>query len=170
MTAYWRVRALIAAWLGLAGCGSDVSLGGTADAATGTRGASAGPCEPCAEAVDCRAGLACAQFAGDLFCASPCAATGGACGASEACAKRSAAGGTQVDVCVPASDQCTLAPPPASAGDGGATCGRLNGPGTRSGCSSCGKYSDDCQANGCYGGWWCNTATLRCEAPPEACE
>jgi hypothetical protein len=168
VTACWRVRALVAACLVVGGCGSEISLGGTADSGTGT--GAARPCEPCTASLDCSAGLACAQFAGDLFCATPCAATGSACAASETCAKRSAAGGTEVDVCIPPSDQCSNAPPPSRANDGGATCGQLSGPDIPSGCSSCGKYSDDCQANGCYGGWWCNTATLRCEAPPEACE
>jgi hypothetical protein len=44
------------------------------------------------------------------------------------------------------------------------TCGTLVGPSKAAGCASCG--ANPCQTNGCYGGWWCNTATSRCQAPP----
>jgi hypothetical protein len=27
----------------------------------------------------------------------------------------------------------------------------------------------DCQANGCYGGWYCNTGTCKCQSPPSTC-
>jgi hypothetical protein len=32
-------------------------------------------------------------------------------------------------------------------------------------CSS----SSGCAANGCYGGWWCDTTTNRCHSPPSGC-
>jgi hypothetical protein len=37
------------------------------------------------------------------------------------------------------------------------------------GCTSCKTSNKPCQANGCYGGWWCNTATNRCRKPPTVC-
>ena len=36
-------------------------------------------------------------------------------------------------------------------------------------CTSCTPGSGNCQANGCYNGWWCDTSTCACEAPPSSC-
>jgi membrane protease YdiL (CAAX protease family) len=44
--------------------------------------------------------------------------------------------------------------------------GALVGPGVSAGCAECSYH---CQANGCYNGWWCDTGTRRCEAPPLSC-
>jgi hypothetical protein len=153
------------AWLTLAGCGADVNLGGAVDAASDAIAGEALPCEPCEVATDCRSGLVCAQFAGDTFCATGCAPGQSPCAVGEVCSSLRSTAGAEVTACAPASDTCA----PAPATDGGSTCGQLNGPTVPSECSSCGKYSDDCQRNGCYGGWWCNTATRRCQAPPKTC-
>lgn len=48
-----------------------------------------------------------------------------------------------------------------------ATCGPLVAPSVSATCRSCSGQS--CQPNGCYGGYWCNTTTNRCEAPPTGC-
>jgi len=45
-------------------------------------------------------------------------------------------------------------------------CGNLVGPNVEAGCYCSGS---DCLADGCYGGWWCNTSTNRCERPPSSC-
>jgi hypothetical protein len=56
----------------------------------------------------------------------------------------------------------------ASSGSGSATtCGSLVAPTITASCNSCG--SQTCQANGCYGGWWCDTSTKRCQAAPTQC-
>lgn len=47
------------------------------------------------------------------------------------------------------------------------TCGTLVAPSVPASCHSC--TSQTCQPNGCYGGWWCNTSTNRCQSPPTTC-
>ena len=78
--------------------------------------------------------------------------------------------GSAVKICVPQSGACTPAAPPSSP-DGAVleTCGALNGPTVTSQCEACGKYSSDCQPNGCYGGYWCNEPARDCEPPPKTC-
>ena len=56
-----------------------------------------------------------------------------------------------------------------SGSEAGAGCAGLAPPATPAGCSSCSASSSDCQPNGCYGGWYCDTATDRCQAPPTIC-
>jgi len=55
--------------------------------------------------------------------------------------------------------------------DGSTTnvCGDLVGPTIDAGCRACSASSDDCQANGCYGGYWCDTDEIDCKAPPKSC-
>jgi len=43
------------------------------------------------------------------------------------------------------------------------------GPTVSAGCSSCSSSSSSCQANGCYGGWYCDTSTDKCQSPPTSC-
>jgi hypothetical protein len=45
-------------------------------------------------------------------------------------------------------------------------CGQLAAPDTVASCGGCKKTGQTCQANGCFGGWWCNTASTKCQAPP----
>jgi hypothetical protein len=75
--------------------------------------------------------------------------------------------GAQVSACVPANDcggtmdmtdEDSGAPP-------SDICGPLYGPNEPAKCSSCGTMSN-CQPNGCYGGWYCNTTTNKCQSPP----
>lgn len=151
-----------------AGCGTDVNLGGSTDA--GTRAdASFEPsaaCEPCASAADCAASARCVELGGHLYCATSCA-DAGACGGGERCRSAVAATGESVASCIPDSNACaSVASPPASDGGVLAECGDLVGPGVVADCKGC-DY--DCQRNGCYGGWWCNRTTRRCQRPPKTC-
>ncbi len=49
----------------------------------------------------------------------------------------------------------------------GLTCGTMVAPTVVAGCHSC--TNQTCQTNGCYGGYWCDTATVKCHAPPTTC-
>jgi hypothetical protein len=73
-----------------------------------------------------------------------------------------------VSLCVPRGGVCAVTGATPDAGSGPSeTCGNLVGPDVKAGCHcSSGKT---CGANGCYGGWWCNTATNHCQAPPSTC-
>ena len=48
-------------------------------------------------------------------------------------------------------------------------CGELVAPQLEAGCRGCSPASPECQANGCYGGYWCNVNAMDCHAPPDAC-
>jgi hypothetical protein len=48
-------------------------------------------------------------------------------------------------------------------------CGLLDAPSVTSACAACDSDDADCQNNGCYGGWWCNSSSARCERPPMTC-
>jgi hypothetical protein len=57
-------------------------------------------------------------------------------------------------------------------GDGGVPvdhCGTLVAPSVDGGCHACSASSSDCQANGCYGGYWCDTSSVDCHTPPKTC-
>lgn len=53
------------------------------------------------------------------------------------------------------------------AGPGDAGCAGFAAPTAPSGCQGCGTHT--CQANGCYGGYWCNAATNKCHPKPASC-
>jgi hypothetical protein len=157
-------------------------------------GSDAGPvdCRACVNAEDCGDAGACVQVGGDFFCGSLCA--GAACGAGEACTTATAYDGTQVQVCSPASGSCN---PDAGCGvcpggsscevssgtcqvdvdagspDAGAVaCGTKMPPSLSSCCHSCTPGSGTCQANGCFGGWYCDEALSPlcfCKKPPTSC-
>jgi hypothetical protein len=77
------------------------------------------------------------------------------------------AAGAQVSVCVPRGGSACSAPTPAAdAGNPGETCGTFVGPDVPAGCNC--ASGQTCTANGCYGGWWCDTATNQCHATPPA--
>jgi Calcineurin-like phosphoesterase len=149
-----------AAWTG---CGSGDAAPAPDAGAAGEGGAVA--CPPCVTDQDCNGGL-CAQVGGDTYCAPTCP-NGNECAEDRACAPVTTVTGAQASVCLPRADVCS-APPIEDAGPPIDTCGTLVGPSKPAGCSSCG--ANPCQANGCYGGWWCNTATNRCQAPPGTCD
>jgi hypothetical protein len=177
-------RPIVGVAIGSLACGVDVNLGGTADGgAPDALGDTAVPvdagysegapplrrqCDPCNSSAECAAGFACGQFAGDTYCGGQC--DGGGCAPSDTCETITMASLERASLCVPKDFTCAPATTP-TAKDGGALtqCGDLVGPMVDAGCHSCGKYTDDCQPNGCYGGWWCNTYQRDCQRPPESC-
>jgi hypothetical protein len=159
------------------GSATTSSNGSTTGAGSGT-GTSA--CVQCTTSADCTGGSTCAQFQGDTFCALSCP-NGDECGSTTTCSTETSFSGDQVSVCVPNNDACGTSPPTSSGGpptppagcDAGpvSTCGSLVAPTSTSSCTSCTKStsSKTCQPNGCYGGWWCDSATSKCQAPPTSC-
>jgi len=52
----------------------------------------------------------------------------------------------------------------------GSTCQGYADPNTSGGCTCAASDPSECQANGCYGGYWCDTVTNKCHAnPPSGC-
>jgi hypothetical protein len=143
--------------------------------AVDARGGPGSACVACVTDADCGGKDVCAQFGGDSYCAPTCAA-GAGCSPDTACVTETTVSGQQVDVCVPRGNVCGASPgpaqdggpPPLGADSGGPSCGPLAPPATPAGCSSC-KASSSCQANGCYGGWYCNAQTDKCQPPPAGC-
>jgi hypothetical protein len=138
-----------------------------------------GECQECTTNADCTNGATCAQFQGDTFCAQACP-NGDECGSSTTCTPETTFAGDQVSVCVPNDSACGTAPPPGSGPptpptgcDAGpvTSCGSLVAPTSTASCTSCttSTSSKTCQANGCYGGWWCDTSTNKCQEPPSNC-
>jgi hypothetical protein len=132
---------------------------------------------------DCSANQACAQFQGDTFCALDCP-NGDECGSSSTCSIVTSYAGDQISVCVPNDDACGSGGSSGSTSSSGGTssgacdagapasCAGYASPTTTSTCTSCttSTSTKTCQPNGCYGGWWCDTATNKCEAsPPSSC-
>jgi hypothetical protein len=171
---------IVSAWW--LACGADVDLGGTMDAASSAEGGASNPqapdagadCDPCSTSGDCRSTSACVSIdsdsdevdGGNTYCAYVCAGDD-ACRSDQTCRYQASFDGGRLRVCVPKTGVCPSASGPAGA-DGGPLerCGNLTGPNIFSKCKGCGY---DCQPNGCYGGWWCNTTTVDCERPPEVC-
>ncbi len=182
--ALFALSTTAAAWV--AGCGGTGGTGlagpdaGQADVASGGDGGNASTCPPCTTSKDCSGGAVCAQFQGDSFCAPGCP-KGNECSTDRTCTPETDVAGNQVSVCVPKGSACGPSVGPMSDGgspmqpgcDGGSSgppansCGTLVGPNTPAGCSSC--SGSNCQPNGCYGGWWCDTSTNKCHAPPTNC-
>lgn len=189
MTSKWTVRAgvrvllmaavsiatAVAVLSAFAACGTDVNLGGGAD--TGaflldpTLEDLGDICEPCTTSATCPATAVCVQIAGTLtFCATACP-NGTGCDADEICQPLAMGpGGPQTNACAPKAGVCAPAAPPVSEAAAPLDhCGTLESPTTVAACRSCDKDDKDCQANGCYGGWWCNTVSNRCRKPPATC-
>ncbi len=135
-------------------------------------------CPSCVTGSDCADGWTCAQFQGDIFCAPACGPDN-SCPSGRTCSLVSEYNGSQVSVCVPDNNACMASnpppphdggcpPPPACDSGSSDMCGTLAAPSVSAGCSSCSGSSSSCQPNGCYGGWWCDTSTNRCQSPPEA--
>ncbi len=147
---------------------SDGAGGGSSSATSGGSGGAGGsnPCPLCVTDQDCANGGVCAQLGSDSYCAPPCDASM-QCASGRSCAVVTNVSGDQVSVCVPATGDCAAPPPGAGGGSSTGMCGTLVDPTTKAGCSSCSGAS--CQANGCYGGWWCDTSNNKCHAPPTNC-
>lgn len=169
----WFVVAVALGCIGI-GCaqtsfGDDTSSN-TSTSADGSAGAA---CQPCVIDSDCNGGGVCAQLGGDSYCAKTCASSS-ACASGDTCTSATSISGDQVSVCVDvASTQCGLT----NGNTGGGTpnppangCPGWASPTTSASCSSCKQGASGCQPNGCYGGWWCNTSTVKCQsAPPQNC-
>lgn len=145
------------------GCGASNA---TPSADAGAGPASSATCPPCVTDQDCNGGV-CAQLGSDSFCAPVCPG-GNECAADRSCMPVSTVTGDQVSACVSTAGDCAATTPGTDAGPPAATCPGLAAPTSTAPCTSCsGKPS--CQTNGCYGGWWCNVATSRCQPPPTSC-
>ena len=156
--------------------GSDASTSDAASNGTGTF-----RCVGCLNDTDCGGGDECVQFGLDTACGPPCSPDG-ACAAGASCQLSTSVDGEQAQICVPDVGACGGSP----ADDGGvladggtldsdagtpAMCGGLAAPTTTSCCTSCTTSTGTrtCQANGCYGGWWCNSASCHCQTAPASC-
>jgi hypothetical protein len=166
-------------FIGCAGAGATGSTGagGASSSASGAGGA-ASACAPCVSDGDCPKAAHCAQFAGDTYCAADCSG-GKGCGAARTCTPVAGFDGSQVQACLPADGVCggsvasTAGPASASASSaatgGGEVCGSLHGPDSESCCTGCKTAGQPCQMNGCFGGWWCNADTCKCQLSPGPC-
>ncbi|MFO0747829.1 MAG: metallophosphoesterase [Myxococcota bacterium] len=121
-------------------------------------------CPPCVNDSDC-GGDVCAQLGGDSYCAPRCGA-GDSCAADRACLSATSVAGDQESLCVPRSDVCSVVDEPGTPTE--TVCGTLVAPSVTAACHAC--TQPPCQANGCYGGWWCNTAGNHCLPPPTTCD
>ena len=166
-------------------CGGNVDLGGTMgdDASAAGDALDGAPfdvgadgdtapnqeCEPCRTSSQCASTAACTPLsadAGNTYCVARCP-SGTGCNPDDTCRMATSTEGSSLRACIPNAGVCPIAAPPA-APDGAPLerCGALVGPALDAGCRDC-RY--ECQANGCYGGWWCDTATHDCVRPPKTC-
>ena len=160
----------------------------------GGAGSSALTCTPCVQSSDCSGG-ACVQYGGDNYCGASCRSDAD-CGTGESCTLLTSVDAMEASVCIPKSalcgpgTGCTNCPSGTSCdvstgqcitggsnnggggsgggSSGGGSCPGYAGPSESSCCKSCTSGSN-CQANGCYGGWYCDTSTCGCHAPPSSC-
>jgi hypothetical protein len=162
-----------------AACGTDVDLGGTSGDAglstldsSGSSDANApgGQCAPCFVDTDCASGV-CAKFADYLFCTMACSTTA-PCATDQTCSQLLSPAGATIEACLPNDTKC--APENGPIGPDGAPLEHCNtdldGPGVTSTCKACGTDTDDCQPNGCYGGYWCDSDKTDCVMPPKTCQ
>jgi hypothetical protein len=170
----------------LAACSTNVDLGGTAGTNDGgppvsdsgmpdvsapqDAGTPGAQCAPCVRSSDCASGV-CAKFADYLFCTDACS-TAVPCATDQTCSTLGSPTGAVVNGCLPNETKC--APNNGPVGPDGAPlehCGNdLDGPGVTSTCEACGTDADDCQPNGCYGGYWCDSDKKECVTPPTTCQ
>ena len=166
----------VAVGMALVACAQSDQVSSSGTKSSGSGGNA--DCITCVTSSDCASGSQCVQIAGDTYCAPTCS-DAASCKFGHACTPVSAADGTQVSACVAQTNTC------ADDGDGGASsasttsastsasggaevCGSLQGPDVAACCKSC-TPGKNCQANGCYGGWWCNADTCKCQSPPANC-
>lgn len=165
----WRRAAATAVsfalWTGAQGCGSDVDLGGSIDGGIGSQAhAIAFDCDPCADDDDCAKTEVCAKLGNSFYCAATCTDT---CSDSETCQAVTTLQGKSVSACAPPDGGCfrDFTPSPTDPN----VCGPFLGPSKEADCHSCARGHDDCQDNGCYDGYWCDTADDECEKAPATC-
>ncbi len=162
--------------LAILGCAGESNAPTSASSGGTGAGGAASACPPCVSDATCSGGALCAQIAGDTYCAPDCS-NGKACSADRACTPVAGADGKQLQVCVPRTDVC--GGPPQTSGSGSSSaasggpsevCGALHGPDVKACCTSCAQGAPGCQLNGCYGGWWCNVDTCKCQVAPAPCD
>ncbi len=153
------VSALAVSLIAGASCIRSVDLGGSV----------AGRCAPCEADDACGTSGVCARLGGGSYCAALCP-TGGECGDAGACSTLSTTSLAEVNACVPGGSGCDTAPNDAEADAPSVSCAGLAPPGVFAPCNACGFQSNGCQANGCYNGWFCETARRYCEPPPASCD
>ncbi|HEY1956383.1 MAG TPA: metallophosphoesterase [Polyangiaceae bacterium] len=165
MSFRWIAVCVVAA-LALVGACADNGLQNGGDG--GLDATSPGSCTACVIDTDCPSGNVCAQLGGDSYCAATCAVQTD-CIDGEQCLSVSTISGDQAQVCVQTAST-TCGPNPQDDGGPSGACPGFADPTTQAGCTSCTPQSrPDCQTNGCYGGWYCNTQTNKCQAPPHNC-
>lgn len=147
-----------------AGCGSSKSSAAPGDDA-GVVDAGDTQCPACVQDTDCNGGV-CAQLGGDSFCTPTCP-SGNECAADRACTPVTTVSGAQASACVSRGNVCGVPSEPDAGPPPGQTCGALVGPNVKAGCAC--SPGNACTVNGCYGGWWCNAVTNRCQSPPSGC-
>jgi hypothetical protein len=171
---------------GNGGAGSAGGAGGQGGSAGGRGGGggSGGSCVACVSTSECGSSAVCAQLSsGDTYCETKCSKSTD-CPSGQSCVSVATESGNQASVCMPASGPCGGAGGSGGGGGGGGSgggsgsgggggssgsCGPLVGPNVSAGCTSCTSSSSTCQPNGCYGGWYCNTSTNKCQSPPTNC-
>jgi hypothetical protein len=123
--------------------------------------ASLAACHACVTDQDCGCkdcgGPVCAQLHHDTFCATPCG-PGNTCVNGDLCLSTTTSSGATTHVCTPAVPSCGSDSTPW-------VCGKLLAPEVSACCTCTGK---SCADNGCYGGWWCDSSSCKCQAPPGA--
>jgi hypothetical protein len=169
--AAWFAAAFAAGFVGVGACSSTSNNATPSPTTQPEAGTLPAGCTPCVTSDDCGANSVCAQFDGDSFCASSCA-NGETCGSGHSCITATTIDGTETQACLPDGDPCGPASSPAPPSSDATAppsgqCGALVGPTIASTCKGCGTHT--CQPNGCYGGWFCNTASSHCQAPPATC-
>jgi hypothetical protein len=152
-----------------------------------------GPCSNCRTSTECGLSGVCVQIAADDVCADPCGSDGG-CDPNAVCVQTTAFDGADILTCVPNTGSCGALSGCGSCAAGttcnfvtghcdaltsdagfesvdGGRCGPLVSASVSACCHACTVGVGDCQPNGCYGGWWCDTAISPCwcRKPPEAC-
>jgi Calcineurin-like phosphoesterase len=148
------------------GLSAPAVTGNAGPAGPGSGGSGSVQCPPCTDTADCATGSTCTQLGSDSYCAPNCVG-GTMCSNGRACVTATDISGNQVSVCVPPNSVCSAPIPGGDAGPPSGMCGQYVGPDIAAACASCG--ANVCQANGCYGGWWCDTTSLKCHAPPANC-
>jgi hypothetical protein len=177
-------------WLALiiAGCSADDLSSSTTRPPGGGPPTSSLTCLPCVDSSQCSGG-ACAQYGGSDYCGKTCGSSSD-CATGEQCAPLVAVNGSHVRICIPASASCSmglgctncpsgtscdvvvgLCTDTGNSSDGGSTlssggCSGYADPTQSSCCHSCTVGGSNCQANGCYGGWYCDLNACKCQAPP----
>jgi hypothetical protein len=151
-TAWFVVATLV-----LLACGETSST--PSDESANADGTAPTACSSCVQDSDCASGI-CAQVGGDSYCLDACP-NGGGCPAGQACAVVATVAGESPRACL--APACTA---PADTDAGAPSCPGFAAPGETAACKGCKQGSSGCQPNGCFGGWYCNTLTASCQAPP----